>query len=520
MPFDGPALLRAIRPHGARLCLAALLLSVLTVVVSGTELAGGGAATAAATTTEPPDSSRAAPATPAPAGDSLAASGVPWTITGEHLEGSKTGVTKLVSPSARQEGTTVTAREGLWYRNDDLLTLTRDVVLEDSSRVLTGDRASYDRRRGLAILTGHVKGMGPEGNITARELWYWRIEGKLELIDSVLAVEGTRSIRADRLVYDTRSRTAVATGSVVLSDTRDSTRVTGTRCDFDRATDTAIVTGSPMLHRPGRAGEQSLNVLADTLEMRSGGKTGSALGNVRILRGSVEARSGIAIFDLDSDLLRLRREPVAIDPDGEVMGDSMAIVLKSGRAERLEVLGRARVRYRPSGKPGEKNFVWGDTLIARLDTLGVREIQVRGHASSFYFPSPADRMDGVGSNLSRGRAIRVDLEGGQARRVDLEGSASGEYLLPRENPTRRSRDWPDSLYVERALSFLAASPDEAASRFPRAGRPLRCDPARLLRGGQSGVSRPRSEDRDPRERNRPLPEPRARLGRDRLRRPP
>jgi lipopolysaccharide export system protein LptA len=391
--------------------------------------------------------------------DSLVMQGDSWTITGERLEGNKTGVTRLVTPRAVQEGTTVTAREGIWYRADDLLQLTGDVVLRDSVRTLTGDRATYDRRRGLAIFTGRVKGMGPEGRIAAHELWYWRSEGRIELTDSVHVEEGTRSVEARKIVYDTRSHTGVATGDVVLSDSRDSTRVTGARCDLDRGQDLAIVTGSPMLHRPGAPGERDLNIVADTLTMASGRSIGAARGNVKILRGSVEAHAGNAVFDFGNDLLRLRDEPVVIDPEGEVTGDSMAIVLRSGRAERLEVLGRARVLYHPGDKPGEKNFVWGDTLVAHFDTLGIREIQVRGSALSYYFPSPGDREDGVGSNLSRGRRIRVSLDAGQAQLLELDESASGEYLLPREKPDTTFARLSDSLFVARAVAAILAAPD-------------------------------------------------------------
>jgi lipopolysaccharide assembly outer membrane protein LptD (OstA) len=394
----------------------------------------------------------------------------PWTITGERLEGTAAGVTTLVSPRAVQGSTVVTAREGLWYRADDLLNLTADVVLRDSVRTVTSDRASFDRRRGLAIMTGRVRGEGPEGRFAARELWYWRESGKLELRDSVRLEDAGRVLRSRRLVYDTRTRKAVATDSVVIVDAAEAAQVTGSRCDIDRVTDETIVTGEPRLHRDAREGEAALDLTADTLRMQKGQTLGEARGNVRIHRGSVTATCGRALFDFDRDLLRLRENPRAIDPDGDVTGDSMAVILGARRAERLEVLGNARVLYQPSAKPGERNLVVGDTLVALMDSTGVYAIDVKGRARSLYIPSPPDQKEGVGQNTSRGDRIRVWLDEGEAKRVDLERNATGEYMLPREKPDTTVAQMSDSLYLAHAAErFLAASGIDFPDSLARAG---------------------------------------------------
>lgn len=403
---------------------------------------------------------------PGPQGDE----GIPWTITGERLEGTRAGTTVLAAPRAEQEGFAITAKDGVWYRDSDLLNLSGDVILEDSTRTIRSNRASYDRLRMLAIMSGDVRGTGPEGTLAARELWYWRGEGKLELRDSVRLEEAGRILTARRLVYDTATRRAVATDSVALSDPSEKTRVTGERCEIDREARSAVVTGHPRLFRPGGEGESDLRIDADTLLTLDGNRIGEARGNVRIRRGSVDARCGRALFDFDSDRLIMRRDPVARDPDGEVRGDSMAVLLGTGEAERLEVLGRARVDYQPSAKPGERNLVLGDTLVALMDSSGVHTIEVRGSAKSLYLPSPPDREDEVGLNLCRARVIQIALEGGEAKRVDLIRDASGEYLLPRDKPDTLFAPLGDSLYAARAAAaFLSSSGQSLPDSLLRAG---------------------------------------------------
>lgn len=405
-----------------------------------------------------------------------------WDISGESLEGSRSGETKLVSPRAEQEGTIITARDGLWRQRENLLILVGDVLIQDSIRTMTSDEASFDLDTKLGIMTGRVRGQGPEGELAAHEVWFWRDENRIELRDSARVEDETRILEATRLDYDTAARTAVATGSVVIVDKDDSTRVIGERCDLDHANDRAVVTGSPSLYQPEREGMQSLTLTADTLEMRQTESVGEARGNVHLTRGNVNARAGNAVFDFENNLLRLTVEPVASDPDGEVTGDSMAVVMRGGRAERLEVLGTAQLRYRPIANPGEINFVTGDTLIAWVDSLGVREIQVMSNARSLYLPSPLDREDQVGSNTSRGREIRVHFADGEAKQVHLRGEASGEYLVPRTKPDTTGAQLSDSAYTARAIDHFLANPDSPLPDSLEASGPFELDERVIYQG--------------------------------------
>lgn len=420
-----------------------------------------GAILALAAWAAPPAGTAAGQDPAAPDSSVAADTGSRWVITGERLEGNRIGITTLTSPRAVQDTVVVTAEEGYWYRDDERLVLTGEVRIVEPHRTLRADRGTYDLRDEIAILTGNVAGDGPEGSLTSGELRYERNAGRIDLLDRARVVDGTQVLEADRILYDTKAATATATGHVVIRDEKDRTFVTGERADMDRRNDTAVVTGSPHLERPDEAGDGMLRVTADTLGLDRPGRMGEALGSVRILRENVTAEAGRALFDLDGDRLKLQRSPVVVDPDGRVTGDSMAILVARGRAERLEVLGNARVFYEPSNKPGEENHVLGDTLIAFLDSLGMRELRVRGRARSLYLPSPKDRNEDVGSNLARGARIDVDIVGGEAREVRLIGGATGEYVLPRERPDTSVVPVPDSVYHALAREHFLRAGDRA-----------------------------------------------------------
>jgi lipopolysaccharide assembly outer membrane protein LptD (OstA) len=404
----------------------------------------------------------AEPQAPVPPTSARAQEGEPWTITGAGLEGTRAGTTVLISPRAVQGSTTVTAREGTWYRDEGLLVLTDEVVLTDSSRTIFADRGSYDRPRGIAILTGNVHGEGPEGKFSAREFRLYRQENRITLHDDVRLVQEVRTLTSSDFAYDTSSREGIATGDVRIVDSSDSTLVTGQTCYLRRDNDEVFVIGGPpTLHRPGEKGEPALDLVADTLQMRQG-SVGEARGNVRIHRGDVHSTCARAEYDLKRDFLRLLGDPVATDPDGTVHGDSMAVVMRRNEADRLEVLGHARIDFLPTDKPGERNVVIGDTLIALMDSAGVRTIEVNGRARSLYIPSPADRREDVGQDLSRGRVIRVEFTNGEAQRVDLRGEASGDYVTSRTESSRRDTTitfLPDSVYARMAIDRFLASPD-------------------------------------------------------------
>lgn len=399
----------------------------------------------------------------------------PWIIEGDSLWGSRDVGTEILHPTVQQGSLLIQAIQGRLNPPRTIVTLTDQVRIRDSLRVINADQGTYRRIDRVLDLVGNVVGFGPEGEMRAGSLNYDRVSGLLLLRDDPRLLDSLRVIRAEEIVYDASRDYAEATGTVRILLRADSTWLNSERATYDRRTGQMVLTGNPWLFRPGIGVESDLTVHADTLRMNEVQRIGEASGNVRIERGEVRALSETASFELVRNVTTLYGNPVALDPDGEIRADTMMIRMVPNGPDVLRAFGSVTAQYRPRERPGESNVVTGDTLRAALSGSTITDLEMHGNAVSLLLPTLADARRGSGRNVSRADHIRVDLENGEARRVELVSNASGTYLYPGDRAMRdlRDREFLDSLFFAIDYAAVRASYAEVDSMREAMGLPAR-----------------------------------------------
>jgi len=388
----------------------------------------------------PPKSPRQEPPEIAPAlprrsllPDSIAAGEDVWHITGARLSGRRDGPVEIDSLSARHGELLIRALRGIWYPDARRVELDGQVHIEDGSRTLQSRHGVYYRDLALLDLDDDVQGRGPEGRFLADRLRYDRRSSRLRLGGRVRLFEEQRHLRADWLEYDLADSLATAGDRLLLRDEGDGVDVHGTRLVHDRRAGEMLVTGTeserPRLVR-GAAGALPLTVTADTLQLRTRAREGEAIGWVSIDYGAALGGCDRARFLLREDRLLLTGLPLVEDREGRVSGDSMAVELREGEADRLLVWGRARSEYTPADHPGEAHFAVGDTLAADLTEGAITTAVLSGRAEALYLPGRRDRDAGIGLNWTRGQRIRLGFGDAGLSSVQFEGTVSGRYWLP------------------------------------------------------------------------------------------
>ncbi len=438
---------------------------------------------AAAAAAAPPDTA-GAPAGPPPlesSGDALEGEPQePWFVDGDQLSGSLEGPIRVEQVRIRHGGLFIEADLGLLDPDQRRAELHGHVMIRDSLRAMTAERGFYYRERALLEMDGDVEGQGPEGEFSADHLRYDRNEERLRLTGSVHLEEPGRSLGSQWLLYEMRDSLVTAGGGVQVIETGDSVEVRGDDLRYDRSSGRAQITSAgsrrPHLTRHFAAGPP-FEVESDSLEMWTRRRRGEAFGNVTFERGAVGGRCERIVFEMEDDRVLLLGEPRVDDPDGWVLGDSMAVDLAAGRADRLVVWGGARAEYFPPGRPREGHFTVGDSLIALLEDGAIQTVLVRGDAQALYVPTREDMDEGVGLNWTRAHRLRLLMRASSVRLVQFEGDTEGRYVLPL-SPERR-----EALSAG-AESSLVAQADSAARAAPR--------PPRHALPGDSLAARPRA----------------------------
>lgn len=122
------------------------------------------------------------------------------------------------------------------------------VFISDGRITIRADRVLYVRRTGRIQLTGHVSVTTPQGELQAGEataqLTRASALGAIEASGGVTARSAARILKADRVAYQTKDDTLIATGHVVL--TSPDLTITGAEL-VAKGADAATVTGRPRI---------------------------------------------------------------------------------------------------------------------------------------------------------------------------------------------------------------------------------------------------------------------------------
>ena len=201
------------------------------------------------------------------------------------------------------------AREG-----GQVLEAVGHVVLSDSATTLRADYALYRRKEGHIRLTGHVHITTVQGELSGdRATSQLGHKGQIETIEATGAVmvrSADRTVRADRVTYQTKDQTLTAIGHVVVMFPPD-LRITGGTLVASGA-EVAVLTGHPRIEHPAGSLE------GDRVDIAVQSQIAFVRGNVQSIFSDTKITSALATLFVQ-DKKAIFRDHVTVDRPGGTM---------------------------------------------------------------------------------------------------------------------------------------------------------------------------------------------------------
>lgn len=227
-----------------------------------------------------------------------------------------------------------TAREG-----GQVLEAVGHVVLSDSATTLRADYALYMRREGQIRLNGHVHIATVQGELSGdRATSQLGRKGQIETIEATGAVtvrSADRTVRADRVTYQTRDQTLTASGHVVVIFLPD-LRITGGTL-VASGTEVAVLTGHPRIEHPAGTLE------GDRVDIAVQSQIAFVRGNVQSVFSDTKITSMLATLFV-KDKKAIFRDRVTVDRPGRIMTAEVVTYYYSER--RLVAEGPTTIKIR------------------------------------------------------------------------------------------------------------------------------------------------------------------------------
>ncbi len=307
--------------------------------------------------------------------------------------------------------------------------LAGNVVVNDDSVTLFAPRGVYLRDERRAEGFDGIRLEDPGTVLTAREGRY-DVDVHVAFFRRDVVIRDTSSVvTADSVVYFRDTRFSIAVGRVVVTNDRDGVTITGGRLEHAGLRQYSKMTVDPILvQRDSTAGGiDTLRVRSMVMEAyRDSVRLLIARDSVRILRADLAAVCGLARFYTAGDSILLRSAPVVWYQDTQVTGDSMNVYLERRVLRRVVVRGSAFAASRSDSLfPERFDQLSGGSLTMDFADRRLRRIEVIDRAISIYHAYEDSLGNGV--NRTSGDRVIMNFVAGKLQDIRFYSGVEGSY---------------------------------------------------------------------------------------------
>jgi lipopolysaccharide assembly outer membrane protein LptD (OstA) len=263
--------------------------------------------------------------------------------------------------------------------------------------------------------------------------WY-RKSGLVRFVGSVNAIDRDREITAREITYYSRDRRVIAQGDVCIEDVRDKIILECGKADYYRRSRQFYAYEQPELILNPYDDSLEIHIQAERLQYFAGDSTGAAYDSVVITRKNLIASGGEAKFRRNPETVVLYDNPVVVQENNRLTGDTISIFSENRNIERLITEGNARALYTLQPDTSYEEYTTAELTGKELEVFfendRVRKAVMRQNAISVYTPASTDTLT-KGTNKASGDSITLYFDEGAIQRVYISGGAEGKYIEPK-----------------------------------------------------------------------------------------
>lgn len=345
--------------------------------------------------------------------------------------------------------TTLTSKEGYYYAALRDIYFMQQVRLKDSAYRISTDTLLYNLDSKVTRFVSATEIRDSTGRlIETREGFYNMSTGKAEFGKRPVIRDGKARITGDQIRFDDRTGISEATGSVVIIDSNQGTRLLAGKVVRDSKKKTVISTEHPVLiveqekdsvfitadtlfsgpiPKPVNATSSATQIVDSTLQFFK------AYRQVKIFSDSLQAVCDSLYYSYEDSVFRMFQDPVVWSRGSQITGDTIILRTKNKKAEKLDVFENSMLVQRLD--PEIFNQIKSIRMAGFLTNGSMDSLQARGYADCIYFIQDDDSAY-TGINESKADRLDIYFESAELNRVVFRSEVTGTVWPMREkNPS-------------------------------------------------------------------------------------
>jgi lipopolysaccharide export system protein LptA len=333
----------------------------------------------------------------------------------------------------RDTSSTITSRIGRYYMKDKKYVFRRNVVVQHPEYLLETQHLTYYPESESAYLFGPSTITGEESKIYCERGFYQLKQNYGYFIKNSRIDYKNRKLEGDSIFFNRDRGFASATNHIKVTDTINQSITKGHYAELYRKKDSLLITKNPLVSALEE--KDSVHLASDTLVVtgKADQRIVRAYHDARILRAQMSGKSDSIWSSEKSGLTKMITRPVLWSENSQITGDT--IHLKSDvEAEKLDsliVFNHSLVVQQDS--LGKFNQIKGKRLYGLFKNNQLHQIDIVKNAESIYYMRN-DESDLIGIDKSYGSTITAIIEDNGIKEVTYYDRADSKTYPKKDLP--------------------------------------------------------------------------------------
>jgi len=326
---------------------------------------------------------------------------------------------------------TLTSIIGIYYVDQSLFHFKDSVKVVNPDYIMISDTMNYNTETEIVYFTGPTEVFSDSLYMYCEKGWH---ETKTKLISiwkNAFIDNKKNTIKGDSLFYDDSLEYGQGFGNVIVEDTTNSSFIMGNYMHYIKTPEKIFATDSAVFLYVSK--DDSLFIHGDTLRSITiqphdtvpPFRLVKSYYNSRIFSNSLQAKCDSLSMSFQDTIVRFYYKPVVWADEHQLTADSMALFIKEGKADKLELYNSAFIASQIDTL--RYNQIKGTTITAYFEDNEIYKVDVEGNGEYIYYILDGEGL--VSISKSKSKTIQIFVENNRVTEV-IENQAPEGVMDP------------------------------------------------------------------------------------------
>ena len=346
-----------------------------------------------------------------------------------------TGVANYTSGGKMvNEDNVLTSRRCFYYTNQKMMYFRDDVVLTNPDYKINCDTLKYNTVSRISYFLGPTILKGKDNYMYCEDGEYNRQTSKSRFSKNALLVDDTRRLTGDSLYYDEKQKYGKAVSHVVMTDTLQHVVIKGNYAEYWRSQGYTLITREAVAIMGDK--KDTLYLHADTLRATFDTTSNQtkelfAYHNTRFYRRDIQGICDSLQYSFADSLISMYRIPVLWADQNQLTADTIKILTGKNSIRQIYMYSTAFIVSKDTTET--YNQIRGKNMIGHFVNNELSSIDVNGNAETVYYVREDDKTL-IGVNKAAGSRMRLYVADSKINRIVYFDKPAGNMFPDKEVP--------------------------------------------------------------------------------------